>query len=74
MAGRKVSLEEKIKRQEEAVFRAKEKYDAEVEKLDGLLIKQREIESKELIKAFEKSDRSLKEIIEFMLGKAKNRD
>jgi hypothetical protein len=68
MAGRKVSLDDKIKKQEELVFKAKEKYDSEVEKLDRLLTKRRELESKELVKAFEKSGKSLQEILDFMTG------
>ena len=66
MAGRKVSLDDKIKKQEELVFKAKEKYDSEVEKLDKLLTKRRELDSKELVKAFEKSGKSLQEIMDFM--------
>ncbi len=62
----RISLEDKIKKQEEAVFKAKDKYEAELEELDRLLTKRRELESKELVKAFEKSKRSLKEILEFM--------
>lgn len=68
MAGRKVSLDDKIKKQEELVFKAKEKYDSEVEKLDRLLTKRRELESRELVKAFEKSGKSLQEILDFMTG------
>ena len=74
MAGRKVSLEEKIKKQEEVVFKAKDKYDAEVEKLDKLVMKLKEIESKELIRAFEKTNRSLEEILEFMGEKREDQD
>lgn len=51
MAGRRISIDEKIKKQEELVFKAKEKYEAEVEKLDKLVTKRRELESKELVKA-----------------------
>lgn len=74
MAGRKVSLEEKIKKQEEVVFKAKDKYDAEVEKLDKLVMKLKEIESKELIRAFEKTNRSLEEILVFMGEKREDQD
>ena len=64
----RISLEDKIKKQEEAVFKAKDKYEAELKELDRLLTKRRELESKELVKAFEKSKKSLKEILEFMSG------
>ena len=68
MSNYRVSLDDKIKKQEELVFKAKEKYDSEVEKLDRLLTKRRELESKELVKAFEKSGKSLQEILDFMTG------
>ena len=62
----RISLDDKIKKQEEAVFKAKDRYEAELKELDKLITKRREIESKELVKAFEKSKKSLKEILEFM--------
>jgi hypothetical protein len=68
MARRTITIDEKIKNAEAEVLNAKAKYDAAVEKLDALIVKKREIESKELLKAFEKSDRSLEEILAF-LGK-----
>ena len=70
----RISLEDKIKKQEEAVFKAKDKYEAELKELDRLLTKRRELESKELVKAFEKSKRSLKEILEFMNGNEGDED
>ncbi len=68
MARRTITIDEKIKSAEAEVLTAKAKHDAAVEKLDALIVKKREIESKELLKAFEKSDRSLEEILAF-LGK-----
>ncbi|MBR1643379.1 MAG: ErpK protein [Butyrivibrio sp.] len=70
----RISLDDRIKKQEEAVFKAKDKYEAEMRELDKLLTKRREIESKELVKAFEKSKKSLKEIIEFMNGSLDDED
>ncbi|WP_026661323.1 hypothetical protein [Butyrivibrio sp. AC2005] len=70
----RISLEDKIKKQDEAVFKAKDKYEAELKELDRLLTKRRELESKELVKAFEKSKRSLKEILEFMNGNEDDED
>ena len=70
----RMSLDDKIKKQEEAVFKAKDKYEAELKELDKLITKRREIESKELVKAFEKSKKSLKEIIEFMNGDSDDED
>ena len=70
----RISLEDKIKKQEEAVFKAQDKYEAELKELDRLLTKRRELESKELVKAFEKSKKSLKEILEFMNGNEDDED
>ena len=61
----RTSLDDRIKKQEEAVFKAKDRYEAELKELDKLITKRRE-----LVKAFEKSKKSLKEIIEFMNGDA----
>ena len=66
MARRKITLNDKIKQQEQVVLKIKDRYDAAVAELDRLLTKRRELESKELLKAFEKSDRSLEEIIAFL--------
>ena len=51
----RTSLDDRIKKQEEAVFKAKDRYEAELKELDKLITKRRELESKELVKAFEKS-------------------
>ena len=71
----RTSLDDRIKKQEEAVFKAKDnRYEAELKELDKLITKRRELESKELVKAFEKSKKTLKEIIEFMNGDADEDD
>ncbi len=70
----RTSLDDRIKKQEEAVFKAKDRYEAELKELDKLITKRRELESKELVKAFEKSKKSLKEIIEFMNGDVNDED
>ena len=62
----KITIDEKIKRAEADVLKAKARYDAAVKALDVLLTKRRELQSKELLKAFEKSDRSLDEILAFL--------
>ncbi|MCR5237416.1 MAG: ErpK protein [Lachnospiraceae bacterium] len=63
-----ISLDDRIRKQEEVVFKAKDRYEAELKKLDKLITKRREIESKELVRAFEKSEKSLNEILEFLNG------
>ena len=66
MARSKISIEDKIRRAEAEVLKTKARYDEAVEVLNTLLTKKRELESKELLKAFEKSDRSLEEILTFL--------
>ncbi|SFP39173.1 hypothetical protein SAMN04487928_101214 [Butyrivibrio proteoclasticus] len=48
----RTSLDDRIKKQEEAVFKAKDRYEAELKELDKHITKCRELESKELVKAF----------------------
>ena len=47
-----ISIEEQITKQEEAVAKAKEKYDSEVAKLKDLHMKRDEAKKKELIKSY----------------------
>lgn len=63
-----VSIDEMIKLQEEAVTKAKAKYDAEVGKLKDLLAKRDEIKKKELLSAVEKSNKTYEEIMRFLQG------
>lgn len=62
------SMEEQIAKQEEAVAKAKEKYDSEVEKLKDLYAKRDEIKRKELLKAVENSRKSYDEIMQFLMS------
>ena len=66
MSRRSISIEEKIERQKQVVFQAKDKYDAALAELDRLQQKKNEMRNKELIKAIEKSDRSFDEIMAFL--------
>ncbi len=63
-----VSIDEMIKLQEEAVTKAKAKYDAEVGKLKDLLDKRDELKKKELLSAVEKSNKTYEEIMKFLQG------
>ena len=65
-----IGIEEKIKRQKQVVSHAKEKYDAELAKLEALMKKRSELQKKELFDAFETSDRTLAEILEFLKDRA----
>ena len=60
------SIKEEILKQEEAVAKSKEKYDAEVKKLKDLYAKQDEMKKKELFAAVEKSSKSYEEIMDFL--------
>lgn len=61
-----VSIDEIIKMQEDAVAKAKAKYDAEVVKLKDLLAKRDELKKKELLNAVEKSNKTYDEIMKFL--------
>jgi len=62
------SIDDIIKAQEEAVTKAKEKYDREVEKLKDLYAKRDEQKKNELFKAVENSDKTFEEIMAFLSG------
>ena len=66
MARRSISLDEKIKKQKEVVSVAKDKYDAALNELNHLLKKKQDLQGKELLNAFVKSDKNLDEILAFM--------
>lgn len=66
MARRSISLDEKIERAQASVTSAKTKYDSAVEELEKLLSKKREMQSKELLKAFASSERTYDEIMAFL--------
>lgn len=68
MARRTQTIDDRIKKAEEAVIKSKEKYDAALEELNLLVKKKKEMESKELMKAYEKSNRTFEEVIEFLGG------
>ncbi|MDD3137595.1 MAG: ErpK protein [Lachnospiraceae bacterium] len=65
------NIDEQITKQEEAVAKAKARYDTEVTKLKDLYAKKDEIKKKELLKAVENSERSYEEIMVFLGGQAK---
>ena len=69
MARRSISLDEKIKKQKEVVSVAKDKYDTALNELNHLIKKKQDLQGKELLNAFVKSDKSLDEILAFMNGK-----
>lgn len=68
MARRKITMDEKIERQKQIVFRAKEKYEEALAELDELNKKRDEIRQKELLDEITASKRSYEEIVEFLRG------
>ena len=66
MARRSIPIEEKIETQKELVSRAKDRYEAELDKLEKLMRKRDELRSKELMEAFAKSERSFEEVMRFL--------
>ena len=63
MARRSISIEEKIEAQKELVSKAKDRYEAELDKLEKLMRKR-----DELMEAFTNSERSFEEVMRFLSG------
>lgn len=68
------SIEDDIAKQEEAVAKAKERYDTLVARLKDLYAKRDEAKRKQLLDAISKSDKSYDEIMEFLGAKAEESD
>ncbi len=66
MARRSIPIEEKIEAQKEPVSKAKDRYEAEVDKLEKLMRKRDELRSRELMEAFANSERSFEEVMRFL--------
>lgn len=66
MARRSISIDEKIERQKDVVSAAKDKYDAALAELDRLMQKKKELQGKELLEAFARSNKSLEDVLKFM--------
>ena len=70
MARARRSLDERIEEQKQVVSKAREHYEAEVNKLEQMMNKRDELQKKELMKAVEASSRSFEEIMQFLQGDA----
>ena len=68
MARRSIPIEEKIETQKELVSKAKDRYEAELDKLEKLMRKRDELRSKELMEEFANSERSFEEVMRFFSG------
>jgi hypothetical protein len=69
MARRTITIDEKIDKAQAEVIKAKEKYEAAINELKELQEKKKEIQSKELMEAFQESSRSYDEIMAFLKSK-----
>ena len=74
MARRVVILEEKIEKVQINVAETKVKYDKAVDELEKLLMKRKERDNKQLLKAFSESEKTLAEVIEFLQGNRPSED
>ena len=63
-------FDERIEEQKQVVSKAREHYEAEVNKLEQMMNKRDELQKKELMKAVEDSSRSFEEIMQFLQGDA----
>ncbi len=68
------TLDERIEQQEQVLSRIKDRYDAEVSKLEKLMNKRDELRKKELMKAIEDSDKSFEEIMKFLQKSSSEND
>ena len=66
MARRKISIDDRIEQQKQAVSKAKDRYEVELEQLNQLMKKRDELRNKELLQAIEHSNRSFEEIMDFL--------
>ena len=74
MARRVVILEEKIEKVQINVAETKVKYDKAVDELEKLLMKRKERDNKQLLKAFSESEKTLAEVIKFLQGNKSSED
>ena len=66
MAGRRLTLDERIEKTERNVRAAKEKYDNALDDLERLVTKRKEMGDKKLLEAYHSGDKTVDEIIEFI--------
>ena len=66
MAGRRLTLDERIEKAEKNVRVAKEKYDSALDDLERLVTKRKEMDDKKLLEAYHSGDKTIDEIIEFI--------
>lgn len=70
MARKALDIRIRIERQEKKILKLTDQLEAAKQKYEELLLEQKEEEKKKLFEAYQKSKRSLDEVIDFMKGKA----
>ncbi len=70
MAGKPLDVKVRLERQEKRILRLTAELEEAKEEYEKLLQEQKETDRKKLFEAYQKSKRSLDEVIEFMKGKA----
>ncbi len=66
MARRIITIDEKIERAKLKVSKAKDRYDEALSELKNLMEEKKKLQSKELMDAIDKSNRTYEEIMEFL--------
>ena len=66
MAGRRLTLDERIEKAERNVRAAREKYDNALDDLERLVTKRKEMDDKKIREAYHSGDKTVDEIIEFI--------
>ena len=70
MAREKIDISIRLQRQEKKILELTYQLNAAKDEYEKLLIEQKEAEKEKLLEAYEKSRRSLDEVIDFLKGKA----
>lgn len=70
MAREKIDISIRLQRQKKKILELTDQLNAAKDEYEKLLIEQKEAEKEKLLEAYEKSRRSLDEVIDFLKGKA----
>jgi len=74
MARKRMTIDEKIAVAQEAMYKAKAKYEAAQDEVKALLEKKSEMDMKEITEAIKRTDRSKAEILKFLAGEGEDED
>ena len=74
MARKRMTIDEKITAAQEAMYKAKAKYEAAQDEVKALLEKKSEMDMKEITEALKRTDRSKAEILKFLAGEGEDED